>query len=70
MESEEHEIAVAMAEPQQRTSNAWRWVFDSLRAAVDPSSLVPHLLSHAPSLLQSISRIPPREVLPLYTLAL
>ncbi|KAG0593233.1 hypothetical protein M758_1G307300 [Ceratodon purpureus] len=50
-----------MAE-QQRTSCAWRWVFDSLRAAVEPASLVPHLLSHSPALLQSISRIPPREV--------
>lgn len=58
---EELEAAVAMAE-QQRTSNAWRWVFDSLRAAADPPSLVPHLLSHAPAFLQSISRIPSREV--------
>uniref|UniRef100_A0A7I4FN34 DUF4042 domain-containing protein n=1 Tax=Physcomitrium patens TaxID=3218 RepID=A0A7I4FN34_PHYPA len=52
-----------MAEqPQQRTSCAWRWVFDSLRAAVEPSTLVPHLLSHAPTLLQSATRIPLREV--------
>ena len=51
-----------------KMAGAWRWVFESLRAAAEPASLVPLLLAHRPTLLQSCTELPPKEVALLFCL--
>lgn len=51
-----------------KMAGAWRWVFESLRSAAEPASLVPLLLAHRPTLLQSCTELPPQEVALLFCL--
>ncbi|KAG0566092.1 hypothetical protein KC19_7G038000 [Ceratodon purpureus] len=40
----------------------WQWVFESLRLAAEPASLVPTLLLFSPSILHCCQELPPKEV--------
>lgn len=41
----------------------WRWVFESLRAAQEPASLIPNVLLLFPNLVHCCSELPSQEVL-------
>ncbi|KAG0560547.1 hypothetical protein KC19_10G189000 [Ceratodon purpureus] len=40
----------------------WRWVFESLRAAQEPASLIPNLLLLTPNIVHCCSQLPAQEV--------
>lgn len=40
----------------------WRWVFESMRAAQEPGSLIPSLLVLSPNIVDCCAELPPQEV--------